>query len=122
MRRPPFIWNSRVDSMIVVKSKPTQNENPHSPFFVGKKIYAYVITDFITAKSRRVWHWHPDQELKILEYFQKLDMIFVRINRRFFIKFLASPGHLRRISSAIDVDSMTLNQSTVAYLTARFKK
>ena len=29
---------------------------------------------------------------------------------------------MRRISSAIDVDSMTLNESAVAYLTARFKK
>ena len=35
---------------------------------------------------------------------------------------LPSPGHLRRKSSAIDVDSMTLNESAVAYLTARFKK
>ena len=35
---------------------------------------------------------------------------------------LPSPRHLRRITSAIDVDSLTLNESAVAYLTARFKK
>ena len=35
---------------------------------------------------------------------------------------LPSPSHLRRISSAIDIDTMTLNESNIAYLTARFKK
>ena len=33
-----------------------------------------------------------------------------------------SPGHLRRLCSSIDVDSMTLNESAIAYITARFKR
>ena len=35
---------------------------------------------------------------------------------------LPAPGHLRRLCTAIDVDSMTLNDSATAYITARFKK
>ena len=35
---------------------------------------------------------------------------------------LPSPGHLRRLCSAIDVDAMTLNESAVAYITAWYKK
>ena len=35
---------------------------------------------------------------------------------------LPSPGHLRRLCSSIDVDSMTLNESAIAYITARFKR
>ena len=35
---------------------------------------------------------------------------------------LPSLGHLRRLCSAIDADSMTINESSIAYLTARFKK
>ena len=35
---------------------------------------------------------------------------------------LPAPGHLRRLCTAIDVDSMTLNDSATAYITARVKK
>ena len=35
---------------------------------------------------------------------------------------LLAPGHSRRLCTAIDVDSMTLNDSATAYITARFKK
>ena len=35
---------------------------------------------------------------------------------------LPSPGQLRRLCSSIDVHSMTLNESAIAYITARFKR
>ena len=35
---------------------------------------------------------------------------------------LPCPGHLKRLSSAINVDTMTLSESCVAYITARYKK
>ena len=35
---------------------------------------------------------------------------------------LPAPGHLRRLCTAIDVDSMTLHDPATAYITARFKK
>ena len=35
---------------------------------------------------------------------------------------LPSPSHLNRLISAIDVDTLSLSDSCVAYITARFKK
>ena len=35
---------------------------------------------------------------------------------------LPSPSHLRRLCSAIDIDSMSLTDSAIAYIIARFKK
>ena len=35
---------------------------------------------------------------------------------------LSSPDHLKRLTSAIDVDTMTLSESCKAYITARFNK
>ena len=35
---------------------------------------------------------------------------------------LPSPGHLRRLCSAINMDTLSLKYSTIAYLTARYSK